>query len=524
MRNRRWEVAALVALLLSVVAPRYASAQRLAEGQNKFLGAGSSSTVWPNFGQYWNQITPGNDGKWGSVEGVRGQFNWSGLDLLYQYAKNNGLYFKEHCLVWGSQQPSWMTDQSLDSAGQRSAVENWIRSVAQRYPETHYVDVVNEPLHAPPAYKNALGGDGTTGWDWVITAFQLARKYYPTATLLLNEYNVLGSDAGATTYISLINMLKDRKLVDGIGIQGHYFEFRTRVGSGGYVYSLGTINNNLSRFATIGLPIYITEFDVDEPNDNTQLDQYKIYFPIFWTNPSVRGITLWGYYQNDVWSSYPETYVLRSTGTERPALDWMRNFIITGPIPDVPVLVSPKNASNESRKPKYIWRKSAYATSYRFQLAKDNTFTTMARDTTVSDTTLVTTTSLEANTTYFWHVCASSIAGTSSYCTPSFIETGVVDAVATESAAVPRQFALLQNYPNPFNPSTTIRYEIPIASRVRVTILDLYGRVVETLLDEFQQANSYAVVWAPTGCSSGVYFCRLEAAGSVHFKKMLFLQ
>ncbi len=66
--------------------------------------------------------------------------------------------------------------------------------VGQRYPEIDMIDVVNEPLngHNPPDggsgranYKNALGGNGATGWDWVIRAFTLARQYLPNAKLII---------------------------------------------------------------------------------------------------------------------------------------------------------------------------------------------------------------------------------------------------------------------------------------------------------------------------------------------------
>jgi len=76
-------------------------------------------------------VTPGNDGKWGSVEAVRGVYNWTNLDKIYNYAKNRNLLFKEHVFVWVSQQPSWIA--SLDSASQRQAVEDWIRNFSERY-------------------------------------------------------------------------------------------------------------------------------------------------------------------------------------------------------------------------------------------------------------------------------------------------------------------------------------------------------------------------------------------------------
>lgn len=302
----------------------------LASGRDKFLGCGTSSNIWSRLDWYWNQVTPGNDGKWGSAEPGHGVYNFTGLDKIYNYAVERGFPFKEHTLVWGNQQPSWIS--LLDSAGQRAAVENWIRVIGQRYPAMSFVDVVNEPMSAPPSYMNALGGSGATGWDWVITAFQWARQYCaPGVKLILNEYNILHDYTRTTTYINIINLLKDRGLIDGIGVQGHYFEFRSdSAASNRYVYPISSLQSNLNRLAGTGLPVYITEFDIDEPVDEIQLLEYQIYFPLFWNHPGVKGITLWGYVSNDVWTAHPNTFVVWSDGTERPALQWLRTFLSSG--------------------------------------------------------------------------------------------------------------------------------------------------------------------------------------------------
>ena len=128
----------------------------LATGSPKFLGSAGDSPD-NNFIDYWTQLTPENAGKWGSVGTSTDttQWNWSGLDNDYNYSKNNGLIFKDHNLIWGQQQPSWISD--LDSAQQISYIETWIRMVGQRYPDMDMIDVVNEPLngHNPPD-----GGNG----------------------------------------------------------------------------------------------------------------------------------------------------------------------------------------------------------------------------------------------------------------------------------------------------------------------------------------------------------------------------
>src|SRR5438045_3643015 len=63
----------------------------------KFCGnITTAGQVRSDFNKYWDQITPENEGKWGSVEGTRNQMNWSGLDRVHDYAKQHSIPFKQH--------------------------------------------------------------------------------------------------------------------------------------------------------------------------------------------------------------------------------------------------------------------------------------------------------------------------------------------------------------------------------------------------------------------------------------------
>ena len=495
-----------------------ASSQPLASSKDRFLGAGTSSPVGRFFSKYWNQVTPGNAGKWGSVSFAQGQYNWTNLDPIYNFAIQNGLLYKHHTLVWGSQQPGWIT--ALDTSAQRAAVEDWIKSVGQRYPKMDFVDVVNEPLHTPlPSYKDALGGDGLTGWDWVIKAFQWARQYCPGVKLILNEYNVLGNTTQATNFLTIINLLKDRNLIDGIGVQGHYFEFRSHIGAttGTYVYDLTTIKNNLNRLTATGLPVYITEFDIDEPIDSDQVAEYKIYFPILWSNPGVKGITFWGYIQDDVWSSYPNTYLLDYTGRERPTMQWLRTYVLS---PQPPTLVSPVTQIGIIRNPLLVWRSSAIATSYHVQVSDNSSFVGFAADTTVADTSL-SLRPLAANARYYWRVSAGNSYGASDYSTMASFITGDLISGVESKGNVPSQFSLSQNYPNPFNPTTNLEFQVASSEFVSLKVLDVLGREVATLVNEERQPGTYTIRWSASGLPTGVYFYRLRAGGFVETKKMI---
>jgi hypothetical protein len=92
--------------------------------------------------------------------------------------------------------------------------------------------------------------------------------------------------------------------------------------------------------------------------------------------------------------------------------------------------------------------------------------------------------------------------------------------VQENSFGLPTNFLLFQNYPNPFNPSTTIKYELPKSSEVRLSIFDLLGREVSVLVNERRDAGVYDVKFDGSGLSSGVYFYRLQAGDFVQTRKL----
>ncbi len=97
-------------------------------------------------------------------------------------------------------------------------------------------------------------------------------------------------------------------------------------------------------------------------------------------------------------------------------------------------------------------------------------------------------------------------------------------SVANDVAAMPKETVLHQNYPNPFNPETRISYTLANESKVRLSIYDIRGREIATLVDDFQSAGEYRVLWNATDYPSGVYFYRLQTADFTMIRRMLFLK
>lgn len=305
--------AALGGLLL---VPALSMAQP-AKGANKFLG-----NITPNniFMTYWNQITAENAHKWQSVEGTRNSMNWSGGDQVVNFAKQNNILWKFHTLVWGSQYPTWINN--LSQADQLKEITEWMDAAKAKYPDCPMIDVVNEaqPGHAPAPFKNALGGDGSTGYDWIIKSFQMARERWPKAILIYNDYNNCEyGDQVDWTYKLVQAMIKAKAPIDAIGCQAH----------DAWRLSTSTVKGHIDKLASLGLPIFITEYDIQVDDDNRQANIMKEQFTMFWNHPKIVGVTYWG--MTNTWRKGTELF--RSGNSERPAVTWLKDYVKNNPNP-----------------------------------------------------------------------------------------------------------------------------------------------------------------------------------------------
>jgi hypothetical protein len=98
---------------------------------------------------------------------------------------------------------------------------------------------------------------------------------------------------------------------------------------------------------------------------------------------------------------------------------------------------------------------------------------------------------------------------------------GEIPAVVSE---IPAQFELFGIRPNPFNPATTISYQLPASSHVRLEVFDLAGKVVVELVNGMQEAGVRQATWDAAGFPSGIYFCRLNAGAFRQVQKMVLLK
>src|SRR6478736_2831369 len=357
-RSRRGRSMALAGAALALT-PATALAQFPTYSKDKFVGSISEFTR-PLFNQYFNQITPENGGKWGVAAGTTrtAAMRWGQLDTAYSYALANGMKFNFHVLLWGNQQPTWMATLPPDE--QLIEIKKWFAAVAARYPAIDYLQVVNEATWDPPDgstpknaganfstsgnYVQALGGaNGTdgTGYDWILNAFRLARQYFPTTKLMLNDVAITGMTAATDEYLKIINILKRENLIDRIGLQAHAFEFIDGVTNTptipGHPYvpmsNMAVHKANLDRLTATGIPIQLTELDLDGlpvdgvAGDVKQLEYYRNVVPTFWENPGVEGVTLWGWHQPNHWRNAQNAPIMLSNDALKPAGAWLNAYV-----------------------------------------------------------------------------------------------------------------------------------------------------------------------------------------------------
>ncbi len=302
------------------------SQAQIAKGSSKFLGnITTRGQVRSDFGTYWDQITGENEHKWASVERSRDRMSWGGGDRIADYARENDIPWKFHTLIWGSQYPRWMDD--LSTAEQKEEIIEWFDAAAEKYPDVDMIDVVNEAYmsnpnnwnagkHAPIPFREALGGTGSTGFEWIVTSFKMARERWPKAVLIYNDYNTLewGNEINWIKQI-IPKLVAAGAPIDAVGFQAHGLRGT----------SASTLKSRLDDiWSSIKLPMLISEYDIGEANDQNQLNNYKDHITVMWNHPKVAGITIWGYIDGATWVQ--NTGLIKNE-QERPALTWLKDFI-----------------------------------------------------------------------------------------------------------------------------------------------------------------------------------------------------
>ena len=329
-------------IALVMAAASSLSLAALADGGAKFVGNITVNyAVRDDFGTYWNQITAENECKWESIDKGNGKYDFSGCDRAYNWAKNHNGKFKFHALIWGSQFPSRLckdNNPNISAEETRQVIDAWFEAVHNHYPDLEMIDVVNEATWTGSNYHSgydkansntdgcqsgskiieALGGDVVNGqhtYTFVTTAFKKARALWPDAILIYNDYNTIRWDTEAA--IDLVKkIIAAGAPVDAYGQQAHDLD---DLDGQTMAQTLTHIHDE------VGIPLFITEYDLDNSNDQAQANRLAEQFPFMWETPWIAGITFWGYINGTTWRG--NTGLLDANGNERESMKWLKKYL-----------------------------------------------------------------------------------------------------------------------------------------------------------------------------------------------------
>jgi endo-1,4-beta-xylanase len=285
-------------------APAASAAVPLKDITHRYVGSAVAAAYLASEPDYravltreFDNVTPENEMKWGTVEAVRGQYDWSGADAIVRYAQQHHKTVRGHTLVWHSQLPDWVA--ALPASELRRVLRDHVTTEVKRYKgKIRAWDVVNEIFNEDGTRRDTIFrqklGDG-----FVADVFRWAHAADPAATLYVNDYNIEGRNAKSDAVYDLVKTLRRQGVpIGGVGVQAH---LSTQYGfPDGY-------RVNLARFAALGVDVAITEADVriPTPPDAAKLDTQASYFGQLWDGcHAVRRcveFTTWGFTDRHSW-------------------------------------------------------------------------------------------------------------------------------------------------------------------------------------------------------------------------------
>ena len=285
-------------------------------------------------GKQFNMMVCENEMKMDALQPSQGSFSFGSADQLVSFAQKNNMTVRGHCLVWHSQQPSWVSsdgkknDKNWTRQQALDIMKNHITKVMQHYKgKVREWDVVNECLddNQTCVYTNLHAYDlrqqsvwqQAIGDDYIDSAFVYAHRADPDAVLYLNDYGVeLQGKAKSAAFFNLATRLKNDGIpIDGVGLQCHF--------SIGDVDSV-KLDNTITRFAAVGLKCIITELDMgipstSEANLQEQARNYRVVTDIMLNHDNCPSMVIWGIKDNDSWREASSPLLYTSGLDKKPA-------------------------------------------------------------------------------------------------------------------------------------------------------------------------------------------------------------
>ncbi len=257
----------------------------------------------------FNSVVHENALKWYSTERSQGETSYEGVDRMLAWCEEEGLRTRGHCLLWAKPRfvQSWL--KPLPPEELRAALEQRLREAVSRYRgRIVEYDVNNEMLHGR-FYADRLGEQIR------VDIFKWAHEEDPNAPLFVNDYNIL-SGKDVRRYEDQIEwLLQQGAPVGGIGCQGHF----------GEDVDMQAVKAALNRLARFGLPIRVTEFDINTGDETKKAQLLEEFYRTCFAHPAVEGILMWGFWEGRHWR--PKAALWRRDFTPTPSARAYRHLV-----------------------------------------------------------------------------------------------------------------------------------------------------------------------------------------------------
>lgn len=219
---------------------------------------GTDPKAKPFIAANFNSVTAENAMKWERIHPLPGKYDFAVADSIVKFAVENKMFVVGHVLVWHSQTPDWVFQDSLGNPLTRDALisrmkEHIFTVVGHFKGRVKGWDVLNEAVNEDGSLRKSKWLE-IIGKDYIRLAFEFANAADPAAELYYNDYNN-ELPAKMEGIIPIINDLKQKGVkIDGMGIQGHWHLDSPE---------LNVIDESISKYASLGLKVMITEMEVN---------------------------------------------------------------------------------------------------------------------------------------------------------------------------------------------------------------------------------------------------------------------
>lgn len=248
--------------------------------------------------KYFNSTVDEWSFKWTVVEPNQDSLLFDNADEKYYWSLENNLPMRGHTIFWANEAkvPSWA--RNLSDENLLIEMKEHVSDIVSRYPDMNEFDVNNEMILNH--YFRDRFGEGI-----IDSMFTWSKEVKPNATFYLNEYGIINSVL-LDLYIEQINNLINQNIpISGIGIQGHVFtsDEPTDMGTfeGDIVFSADYLWNVIEPLAQFNLPIKITEFDFNAPDELKHAEWIVNFYKVMFAHPSLDGVIAWGFWEEVHW-------------------------------------------------------------------------------------------------------------------------------------------------------------------------------------------------------------------------------